>query len=150
MNFDPISIGFLEHFAHITFAADEAARAFIQGLKYNDVGNRFSPILNLVWESVMSAMTLLALKVEGETWVKFYKVKTDSAFQFFVPKILTFAASFEQYPGFRGWLLNNLLNDLGNTGKSIKWPDLFRELFLSLFTVINRTMTALSQKTIRK
>jgi hypothetical protein len=133
---DGLSVKFLENFALITAALEEAARAVKYGFDL-DNGNRVSPALNLVWQSVMGVMSLLSYLVEGEEWVDFYSVKNHSAFQAGVPQALSFGASFEQFPGFWGWLWASWPHDRGNMSDGMTWPKLIREGLLSLFTLIN-------------
>lgn len=133
---DALSGKFLENWALITAALEEAARAVKYGFDL-DNGNHVSPALNLAWQSSMGVMTLLSYLVDGEEWVTFYSVKNHTAFQKGVPVGLSFAGSFEQFPGFWGWLWAILPHDVGNTTSGMTWPKLIREGFLSLFTLIN-------------
>lgn len=133
---DELSLKFLENWALITAALEEAGRAVKYGFDL-DNGNRVSPALNLAWQGSMGVMTLLSYLVEGEEWVDFYKVKGHSAFQSAVPEALSFAGSFEEFPGFWGWLWATWQHDRGNTSDGMTWPKIIREGFLSLFTLIN-------------
>ena len=133
---DELSVKFLENWALITAALEEAARAVKYGFDL-DNGNRVSPALNLGWQASMGVMTLLSYLVDGEEWVDFYSVKQNSAFQSGIPQALAFAGSFEQFPGFWGWLWATWPHDRGNASGGLTWPKLIREGFLSLFTLIN-------------
>jgi len=132
----PLSIKFLENWALITAALEETARAVKYGYDLEN-GNKVSPALNLVWQSAMGVMTLLSYLVEGEEWVDFYTVKNETAFQSGIPHLLTFSGSFEQYPGFWGWLWATWPHDRDNMSEGMTWPALIREGLLSLFTLIN-------------
>lgn len=133
---DALSAKFLEHWALVTAALEEAARAVKYGVDI-DAGNKVTPALNLGWQSAMGVMTLLSYLVEGEEWVTFYSVKNHTAFQMGVPLLLTLGGSFEQYPGFWGWLWGTMPHDVGNMFSGRSWPKLIREGLLSLFTLIN-------------
>jgi hypothetical protein len=133
---DALSEKFLENWALITAALEEAARAVKYGFDL-DNGNRVSPALNLAWQSSMGVMTLLSYLVDGEEWVDFYTVKNNTAFNLGVPGLLSFAGSFEQFPGFWGWLWATMPHDFSNMTDGRSWPQLIREGLLSLFTLIN-------------
>lgn len=131
-----LSVKFLENWTLITAALEEAARAVKYGFDL-DNGNRISPALNLGWQAAMGVMTLLSYLVEGEEWVDFYSVKNSAPFRVGIPVGLAFGGSFEQFPGFWGWLWANLPHDAGNVMDGMTWPKLIREGLLSLFTLIN-------------
>lgn len=133
---DALSVKFLENWTLITAALEEAARAVKYGFDL-DNGNRVSPALNLGWQASMGVMTLLSYLVEGEEWVAFYSVKNNTAFRVGMPVGLAFGGSFEQFPGFWGWLWAILPHDVGNVMAGMTWPKLIREGLLSLFTLIN-------------
>lgn len=133
---DPIPLGFLEHWAHITFVLDEAARALLYGLQM-DNGNRVSPALNMGWQIGTGLTSLLAFFVDGKEWADYYGVKTSPMFRKLVEEALTFGGSFEQLPGFRGWLWATWPHDRANLASGKKWSELAYSFFLSLFTLIN-------------
>jgi hypothetical protein len=137
---DPIPLGFLEHWAHITFVLDEAARALLYGLQMEN-GNRITPALNMGWQIGTGLSSLLAFFVDGKEWAEYFKVKTHPGFRAGFDYGLTIAGSFEQWPGFRGWLWGTLMHDLGNLGAGSKWSIKAREFFLTLFTLINSEST---------
>lgn len=140
MRLEPIPLGFLEHWTHITFMLDEAARALLFGLQM-DNGNRLSPALNMGWQIGTGLTSLLAFFVDGKEWADYYNVKTNSGFRLLVDQTLTFGGSFEQFPEGRGWFWATWPHDRDNLGKGKKWSQAAYDFCLSFFTLINSQET---------
>ncbi len=136
MKFDRIPLGFLEIWTHITYLADEVARAILYGLQMEN-GNRVSPALNMSWQTGMGLTSLLSFFIDNKDWAGFLKTKTDSTFQTVVTQTLTFAGAFEQLQGFNALVWGTWPHDRDNLSNGKKWSEKAYQGFLSLFTLIN-------------